>query len=379
MQDRTAKDREPDNTKQGRQQPLDQNELPQRTAVGAADHEQTQQRRIGHPVHPPVHIPALGPHACIGIGRGIQAVGEELGEIAAQGLREQIAEIGSGSGQEHKQQQNKEELDVPVGEPGDSRPQATDGGGVIAHKPHGNDRNIDDHAGLNARKCLDSGGQLHGAIAQAAGHGSGQCESRPGVKCVGPFAVDHIFSENRDQHGAGPEWRPLVQDQIGQDDAGDHAGGIGRQAPLHEAAHHAPQDGPVAAGLQTGIRRGLHGKDQRFRSAPEHHAGADTRAQGNTEPLHHGEFGLSVGTTQFDLSQRGDHHNNTEYDHGQTHQTGEPAQSPHGIVHHKVIKNIIKLLCIDQNGPQHDYKQDHRHRHDGPFDFHFLFHFFFLP
>lgn len=58
MQDRAAEDGEPHDAEQGGQQPFNENELTKRPAMGTADHEQAQQRRIGHPVHPPVHNPS---------------------------------------------------------------------------------------------------------------------------------------------------------------------------------------------------------------------------------------------------------------------------------------------------------------------------------
>ncbi len=368
VQDGAAEDGEPDDTEQSREEPLDEDELAKGSAVADADHEEAEQRSVCHPVNPPVHIPVLGPAAGIREGSRVEAGAEEIGEVGAQAVGEEVADVSGRSCQKNESQQDEEETGVEVGEERDTVAQSGDSRQVVADEHDPDDDDIHAHGGVDAREGLDGRGELHGAVAETAGNRAGQSECGPGVKGSRPFAVCRALAEEGDQAGAGLEGGLFVEDKVGQDHAHDDTGRVRGEAPLQEAVDHGPYDGTVAAGGQGCGRIGLHREQERLSSTPEDDAGADARAEGDTKPLQVGEFRFCVGSAELDLA-HGCHENDHAHDnHEETYQGCEPSKSPHQVVHDNIVEDVVKRFRVDENCCQHGDEQDDRHGHDRPSD-----------
>ena len=373
MQDGAAEDGEPDNTEQGREQPLDQDELTQGTAIRHTHHEQAQQRCIRHPVHPPVHIPALRPICRIRIRGGIQACREEFIDVFAQAFGEQVTDVTGWPGKEDEQQQDEKQLCIPVGQLGDAVAQATDGRSIIAQEHHDNNNRIYRQVRRKAGKRIQRRRPLHSAVAQAARDRRRQREGGNRVECICPAAFRYIFAEDRHQQRACAERRAFIQNHIREDYAHNNAACIRCQAPLQEAVQHAPEHRTVAARRKAGAGGRLHCKQQRFRRAPEHNARTDTGAKRDAEPLDIAEFRFGIRAAQFDLTNWGDHNDNAQNNHKQDDKADRPAQSIHQVIHNQIVQDIVKAFRIDNDCNQHRNEQNDRYRHDCRFNLYFLF------
>ena len=288
-------------------------------------------------------------------------------------MRKQVANICGRACQKYKNQQNKEESRVEIGQHCNAISQTGYCRQIIKNEHASDNANVHHGRRLDTGKCLDACGELHGAIAQAACYCAGQREGRPRVKCSCPLAIRCILAKNRYQTSGCLKRHALIQNHVSENHTHDNTSCIGSKAPLQEAVYHRPHQGSVGTGSQSGRWIRLHGKQQRFCGAPEHNACTDAGAKRNAKPLQVCKFRFCIWPAQSDFAKRRDHKYNTYDDHEQTYQRGKPAQSPHQIVHNQVVQNIIEFFCIHNNGYEHQRKQHDGDRHDGPSYFSFFF------